>query len=52
MSHLFHIFLRFINSLCFVVQCNNPIYAAVFLILAFFNASALVLLSGWIASFY
>jgi hypothetical protein len=37
MSHLFHI-LRFINSATFVVQCNNPIYA-VFLILAFFNAS-------------
>jgi NADH-quinone oxidoreductase subunit J len=30
----------------FVVQCNNPVYAVFFLILAFFNASALTLLAG------
>ena len=30
----------------FVVQCNNPVYAVLFLILAFFNGSALTLLAG------
>ena len=35
-----------IASALFVVQCNNPIYAVLFLILAFFNASALTLLAG------
>lgn len=30
----------------FVVQSSNPVYSVLFLILAFFNASALVLLSG------
>lgn len=47
MSHLFHIFCALLIACStFVVQCNNPIYAVLFLILAFFNASALVLLSG------
>jgi NADH-quinone oxidoreductase subunit J len=35
-----------IASALFVVQCNNPVYAVLFLILAFFNASALTLLAG------
>lgn len=35
-----------LTSALFVVQCNNPVYAVLFLILAFFNASALTLLAG------
>lgn len=47
MSYLFTIFCALLIACAtFVVQCNNPIYAVLFLILAFFNASALVLLSG------
>lgn len=48
MSHyLFSIFCALlIACAAFVVQCNNPVYAVLFLILAFFNASALVLLCG------
>nr|AOC61503.1 NADH dehydrogenase subunit 6 [Rhexinema sarcinoideum] len=45
--NLFFIFCALlIASALFVVQCNNPVYAVLFLILAFFNASALALLSG------
>ena len=35
-----------ITCATFVVQSSNPVYSVLFLILAFFNASALVLLSG------
>jgi NADH-quinone oxidoreductase subunit J len=35
-----------ISCATFVVQSSNPVYSVLFLILAFFNASALVLLSG------
>lgn len=45
--NLFFIFCALlIASALFVVQCNNPVYAVLFLILAFFNASALTLLAG------
>nr|YP_010733801.1 NADH dehydrogenase subunit 6 [Gayralia brasiliensis]YP_010733830.1 NADH dehydrogenase subunit 6 [Monostroma nitidum]WEG93072.1 NADH dehydrogenase subunit 6 [Gayralia brasiliensis]WEG93101.1 NADH dehydrogenase subunit 6 [Monostroma nitidum] len=45
--NLFFIFCALlISSALFVVKCNNPVYAVLFLILAFFNASALTLLAG------
>jgi NADH-quinone oxidoreductase subunit J len=45
--NLFFIFCALLlASALFVVQCNNPVYAVLFLILAFFNASALALLAG------
>ena len=45
--NLFFIFCALlITCALFVVQCNNPVYAVLFLILAFFNASALALLAG------
>jgi NADH-quinone oxidoreductase subunit J len=45
--NLFFVFCALLlASALFVVQCNNPVYAVLFLILAFFNASALALLAG------
>lgn len=45
--NLFFIFCALLIACAvFVVQCNNPVYAVLFLILAFFNASALTLLAG------